>query len=583
MTKTGQRATEPSCRWRTAKYNTEQADKLVRALNIDITLAHCLLTRGIETVEDADDFLSPKLSQCVMPDKMPGVTAATEAICSHIARKNKIVVFGDFDADGMTAASILALAIQAVGGSADIFIPDRISEGYGFTTNALSRCLELHPATKIIVTVDCGISQSDACKEAVSRDVDVVITDHHKITGPLPAEASAIVNPELEGTPANLRHLCGAGVAFKLAHQIARRAELDKEKFRALANCLLPLAAIGTVADLVPLIGENRIIVSKGLSIINNPNRDTNIGINELKRTAKVNNATSENIGFALAARINAAGRVGNPDTAVTLLNTKCERNAVRLAQQLEKDNTNRQKEELDAVEEAQSKAASLLAKRPGSIVIFNSNWHPGVIGLVASRLVSRHRVPTVVITNGEDGFCRGSARCPEHENLDLMPLLASCSHLLARHGGHRVAAGLTIAEENICKFCNEFGEVCAKATEGLDLRPELTIDAWIDHSSLNEATAKTLQRLEPCGMKNPSPKLGVCNLTLSKEPSSFGKNRQDNWRLSFKETSLNGILFGKKDLPFEEGDKLDIIFAFSRDLRGNLQMSIRDFASAQT
>ncbi len=578
MNDTGNNATWPLCRWRTGEVDDAQAESLAQAVGVDVPLARCLVIRGIETAAEAEAFLDPRLSQCVMPDEMPGVAQAADIICSHIARKNTIVVFGDFDADGMTAASILAQAIEGIGGRAEIFIPDRKAEGYGFTSGALRRCLETHPDTKIIVTVDCGISQADACRDAVAAGVEVVITDHHQVTESTPAEASALVNPELGGTPEPLRHLCGAGVAFKLAHQLARKG-LSAGDGRALVNKLLPLAAIGTVADLVPLIGENRIIVARGLALINAGGRDSNVGIAELKRTARVGKATSESVGFALATRINAAGRVGDPNTAVALLNAHSRADAARFAQQLERDNEERRSEEADAVDAAAELVDASFVEHPAAIVLFKPEWHPGVIGLVASRMVARYRVPSVIITTGEDDFARGSARCPEHEDLDLMPLLASCSHLLERHGGHRVAAGLTIAKDNIGSFRTAFTEVCAQAIKGLDLRPELVVDAWIGPGRLNENTEALLERLEPCGMKNPSPKLGVRGLTLRQDPRSFGKKRRDNWAMEFEETNMGGVLFRRESLPFKAGDKIDVVFAFSRDMFGTLQMMARDIA----
>lgn len=581
MNDTVDNAAWPFCRWRTGEVDDAQAQSLAAAVGIDVPLARCLIVRGIKTAAEAEAFLDPKLAQCVMPDQMPGVEKAAEKICDHISKNNRIVVFGDFDADGMTAASILAQAIEGIGGRADIFIPDRKAEGYGFTPGALRRSLEKYPDTKIIVTVDCGISQVDACRDAVAAGVEVVITDHHQITESTPAEASAIVNPELDGTPEPLRHLCGAGVAFKLAHQLARKG-LSVDDGRALVNKLLPLAAIGTVADLVPLVGENRIIVARGLALINGNSREHNVGIDGLKRTARIGKATSETVGFALATRINAAGRVGDPNTAVALLNARSRTDAVRFARQLEIDNEARRSEEADAVETAAELVDSSLGEHPAAIVVFKPEWHPGVIGLVASRMVARYRVPAVIITTGEDDFARGSARCPEHENLDLMPLLGSCSHLLERHGGHRVAAGLTISKENIDSFRAAFTEVCAEAIKGLDLRPELIIDAWIGPDRLNEKTEALLERLEPCGMKNPSPKLGVRGLTLRQDPRSFGKKRRDNWALEFEETNMGGVLFRRESLPFKAGDKIDVVFAFSRDMFGTLQMMVRDVAPSQ-
>lgn len=570
----------PSRRWRTAQPDASKVGALVASAGVHPTLARCLVARGIDTPEAAARFLSPSLAHCVLPDEMPGVAAAAEIICGHVARKHRIVVFGDFDADGMTAASILSQAIERVGGDSSIFIPDRQAEGYGFTTAALERCLDETPDVRLVVSVDCGISQSDACDEAVASGVEVIITDHHQMTEPVPSAAAAVVNPKLPGTPPALEHLCGAGVAFKLAHQIARIA-MAPEDGRALVCSLLPLAAIGTVADLVPLLDENRVIVVKGLERMNSGDPRCCPGIAALKQVAGVvGDATASNLGFALAPRINAAGRVGDPDTAVRLMNSQSQAEAGLLAQQLERDNDQRRQEEIETIEKANALVPDLIAKHPHSIVLHNDEWHPGVIGLVASRLVSRHRLPAVVITGGgNDGLARGSARCPEHESLDLMPILQACAHLLGRYGGHRVAAGLSLPSGNIEEFRAAFDEACAKAIAGLDLRPELLVDDWISPDAIGGEMESLLGRLEPCGMDNPSPKLGVRGLTLSEAPRSFGKKRQDNWAFTFAETDICGIAFRKDGVPFRAGDKLDVVFAFSRNMYGELQIIIRDAA----
>lgn len=514
-----------------------------------------------------------------MPDAMPGIAEAARVICHHIASKNIIIVFGDFDADGMMAATALAKAIETIGGRPTIFIPDRLAEGYGFTTPALHRCLAQNPDAKLIVTVDCGISQCEACDEATSRGVEVVITDHHSITETPPASASALVSTSLPGTPEPLKPLCGAGVAFKLAHQLARQT-LSPEDGRELINQILPLVAIGTVADLVPLTGENRIIVSKGLEILNADDCGGNEGLRALKLASGIyGDATASNLSFAIAPRINAAGRVGKPSTAIELLTARSSSDARQLAATLETNNESRRSQETEAFLAAEDMVGASLLHESSSIVLFNEKWHPGIIGLVASRLVSKYRLPTVILTNGEGDIARGSARCPEHADLDIMMMIQSCAGHLIKYGGHRVAAGLSLEKANIDAFRGAFDDACKKGIGETDLRREMIIDDWLQPSEITEELDDFLKWLEPCGMSNPSPCLAVRGLTLKSDPKCFGKIKKDNWELVFCETSVRGLLFRHDAFPFKAGDKLDIVFAFSRDSHGDLQMILRDAA----
>ncbi len=561
-----------------AHVNTETVEWLASELSISSTLAKCLVSRGMATSTEAEAFLSPKLGQCILPDQMPGIALAAEIICKHVAAKHRIVVFGDYDADGITASAALARAVAGIGGNVSVFIPDRQNEGYGFTVNALRRCLSEFETVDLIVTVDCGISQGEACREATSRGVEIVITDHHSITEAIPETASAIVNPELPGTPDQLRHLCGAGVAFKLAHQLAKLA-LPAEDGRRLLQSILPLIAIGTVGDMVPLTGENRIIVSKGLEIMNRGDCGGNEGIRALKFMSGINrNATATDLGFALAPRINAAGRVGKPSTAIALLSATSSSEAVKNASILEENNLLRRNEETHALTEADSLVATALKTYSHSIVLFNPRWHPGVVGLVASRLVAAYGLPTVVITNGEDGIARGSARCPEHQDLDLMPLLESCAALLDRYGGHRVAAGVSLCVANIDTFRQHFDDACAHATEGLDLRTELIIDDWLEPSDISVSLESSLQLLEPCGMENSVPRLGARGLTLKSDPKRFGKTN-NHWELSFQETEHHAIAFRHESMPFKAGDKLDIVFTLSSNTYDPVQLILKDAA----
>lgn len=575
-----QTATWPACRWTASTADPATVARLTETLGLSRILATCLAMRGLSTPEDAGAFLDPRLQDITPPDQLPGVSQAADIILSHVRQNSRIIIFGDYDADGITAAATLLRVITAMAGTAIIFIPDRMTEGYGFTPAALRRCLSTLAPVNLIVTVDCGITQSHACREAVDNGVDVIITDHHSLTETIPETARAVINPELPGTPESLRQLCGAGVAFKLAHQLARLA-LSPGEGQRLLKSLLPAVAIGTVADLVPLTGENRLIVSKGLEIMNRPDCGGNPGIRALKFKAGVSRAlTATDLGFSLAPRINAAGRIGHPETAVMLLNTACGATAMKAAEELEANNRTRREEETAALEQARTLVERAPAPQADAIVLYHEDWHPGIIGLVAARLVSTFGRPAIILTGGEDGVIRGSARCPEHEALDLMPLLEACSPALQRYGGHRVAAGLSLRAEQMEDFRLRFETACRNAIQGIDLRRTLVVDDWITPAELDETLEADLRRLEPCGMLNPLPRLGTRGLTLRGDPRAFGKEG-NHWALTFAETPHRCVAFRRDTLPFKSGDRIDVVYTIGSSMYDSVQMLLKDAAFA--
>lgn len=555
---------------------------LCAAFRISPAVASILVNRGLGDIGKASSFLRPALSACLLPEKLPGISEAASIIGRHAAAGGKIVVFGDFDADGMTAATILKSALLAIGARAAVFIPDRIHEGYGFTEEALARCIASNPDVKLIVTVDCGISHAPACDNAVKHGVEVVVTDHHEVGLNVPQSASALVNPCLPGTPEPLKHLCGAGVAFKLAHELARRY-LSAADGPRLMRPLTAIAAVGTIGDLVPLVGENRIIASRGLAILNSRSDPELAGLRALCNLAGIRgDLDSATLAFTIVPRINAAGRVGNPQVALDLLSSDNPARAIDLARKLGRFNDMRRAEEAAAVKAAEEELEKVIDEKTPAIVLHDDKWHPGVIGLVASRLSNRRHLPTVVFTADEEpGLLRGSARCPEIQGLDLMQLLNRCKDLLNSFGGHRAAAGLTLAANCLDEFRNRFAEVCSEAEEGLDMRPERVVEAWISPSDATEALARDIALLGPFGTLNPSPLLGMRSLVLEADPATFGKSAGSNWRLQFAGTTVSGMVFGRRDMPFRAGDKVDVVFNFSHDMYGALQLAVRDMRRA--
>ena len=571
----------PSSQWTDAAVDEAAAAALGSALRLSPAAARILVARGHADPEDAAAFLRPLLKNCMLPDRLPGIAEAADIVARHVGLGEPIVVFGDFDADGMTAATILHAAILGVGGHASVFIPDRIHEGYGFTEAALDRCLSEHPGARLIVTVDCGISHAPACDKAVAQGVEVVVTDHHEVGLDVPRSASALVNPCLPGTPEPLRHLCGAGVAFKLAHELVRRL-LPPDAGPRFMQPLVAIAAVGTIGDLVPLVGENRIIASRGLDILNRARPGELVGLRALQSAARLSgDVDSGAMAFVLVPRINAAGRVGNPRVAIDLLAARDLATALPLAHKLGDFNALRREEEAAALRSAEEEVRAAPREGRTCFILHNRGWHPGVIGLVASRLSNRHHLPSIVFTaDDEPGFARGSARCPEIPGLDLMQLLERCRDLLATFGGHRAAAGLTLPEERLGEFRERFAAVCAEAERGLDMRPESRVEAWIRPDEADAALEADLARIGPFGTLNPQPLLGMRGLTLARDPSRFGRTTV-NWRLEFAETPVPGVVFGRPEMPFRVGDRLDAVFHFARDNFGAPQFFLRDLRRA--
>jgi len=572
----------PGSQWNDAPADPAATSRLAAALGLRPAVARILAVRGFADPDEAAAFLNPRLSACLLPDRLPGIARAATIVGEHVARGDRVVVFGDFDADGMTASTILRTALAAIGARASIFIPDRLREGYGFTEAALDRCLRENEGVKLIVTVDCGISHAPACDKAVAAGVEVVVTDHHEVGLNIPQSASVLVNPCLPDTPAPLRHLCGAGVAFKLAHELVRRY-LPEEEGRRVMRPLTAIAAVGTVGDLVPLVGENRIIASRGIDILNGAPPSELVGLRALRDVAGVRGAVDSGaLAFALVPRINAAGRVGDPRVAIDLLGARDMSTAIPLARRLGAFNVQRREEEARALQTAEADVHAVLARGPrASIILYNEDWHPGVIGLVASRLSGRNRRPSIVFTaDDEEGLVRGSARCPEIPGLDLMQLLEKCADLLVSFGGHRAAAGLTLPAGNLDAFRERFEAVCAAAEEGLDMRTESRIEAWIEPAEASPALEAELSRIGPFGTLNLAPLLGMRGLTLRDDPSKFGKTTV-NWNLHFAETPVPAVVFGRPSLPFGAGDRVDIVFHFVQDSYNGLQFLVRDMRLA--
>ncbi|RPI95914.1 MAG: single-stranded-DNA-specific exonuclease RecJ, partial [Chloroflexi bacterium] len=515
-------------------------------------LAQVLYNRGQDTPEKAHAFLLGGDAALHNPFSMSGMAQAVERIRRAIKRGEKIVVYGDFDADGVTSTALLTQVIEALGGSVRPYIPDRVDEGYGLNLDALRRLVE--DGVRLVVTVDCGIRSTDEVTYATELGLDMIVTDHHSVGDQIPG-ALAVLNPKidqkirLENGKSNVypeEMLAGVGVAYKLADALMRVVQAqDRQQVNLKLEDLLDLVALGTVADLAPLDrAENRELVRRGLEVLNRAQRP---GIYELLQVARVEpgriNTTS--IGFMLGPRINAAGRLDSAMIAYQLLSTRDITMAGQLAQQLQDLNLRRQTLTLEAVEIARGRA--LVGQSDDLPLIFDAGpeYLPGIVGLVAGRLCEEFYRPAVVVELGETES-RGSARSiPE---FDITQALDQCADLLVRHGGHAQAAGFTVRNENLPALQDHLMKCASEALEGRDLRPALDVDAEIPLDLLTMELAQHFQLLEPWGFKNEQPTLATRRLRVLECKRVGQEGKHLRFRLSNGFYQIDAIGFKQGD-----------------------------------
>ena len=568
-------------RWELAPADPAIAADIAESYGFSRPMARALVTRGLTGHAAIDSFLQPRLANMTDPFVLPGMQKAVEMIWSHIEQGSTILVYGDYDVDGVTATALMIQVLSGLGAVATPFLPHRLEDGYGLGVDTLHRCVEnYHP--NLIITVDCGTSSVEAVREAARLGIDVIVTDHHEPAAEGIAEAGAMVNPKLGGCPDDIRMLAGVGVAFKVCHGLlkeGRRRGIEAASQVDLKS-FMELVAVGTVADIVPLLGENRILVYHGLVLLN---RTHSVGLRTLiEATGITGPVDTYQIGFIIGPRINAAGRLGNADAALELVLTEREPRARILAQQLDEASRKRQEVEDRIVGEAcETLDPQFDPARDYGIVVAHPNWHAGVIGIVASRIASRFNRPTVVIGIDDDGIGRGS--CRSIPDFDLLKHLNRCAPLLRRYGGHAMAAGLEVEADQIDAFRERFNEVCAETLRGADNRRTLQIDAWIHPEDINDHLYHDQNRLRPFGHSNPLPVWAIRNVTPVYAPRVIGgKHLKLIFNLAGKQREAIGFGMGERQVP---SGPLDIAFNLLLNRfngREYLQLHLQDFRASQ-
>jgi single-stranded-DNA-specific exonuclease len=511
-------------RWSMAPPQPLVAEPLAAKLKVSPLLAQCLVNRGLTEAARAADFLLPRLKQLSDPFLLPDMNAAVDRLFMARSRDEPLVIFGDYDVDGVTSTALLTEVLSTLGWQVSHYLPHRLEEGYGLSQDGVKNCLDKHPV-KLVLAVDCGSTAVSAVDWLHQRAVDVIVLDHHQVSSP-PPTAAALVNPQLaSGAAPSLRELCSAGLAFKLAHALVKRGRETGLSGAADFDLrpLLDLVALGTVADLVPLTGENRILVATGLQRLNATQRP---GLVALKTVAQTDGLIGVyEVGFQLGPRLNAAGRLETAATALNLLLARTLAEAEPLAHDLDAQNRERQRIERGIADEVIGAVRAKFNPEADYVVVEGRLfWHIGVVGIVASRVLREFYRPAIIL-GGEGDEWRGSGR--SIEGFDLAAALRECDDLLLRHGGHAMAAGLSVRPENLDALRERLNNLARRTLTREQLQPLLRLDAEVNLSEVTLARLEELQRLEPIGQGNPAVKCVVRNVTLQSPPQRMGREKQ--------------------------------------------------------
>ncbi len=546
----------------------DRSAELAQSLKVSPVLAQVLINRGITDAQSASAFLRPKLTQLIDPAQMPGIEPAVDRLKHAINNREKITVYGDYDVDGITGVSILYKALTLLGADVDYYIPHRIDEGYGLNEEAIRTLAKA--GTKVMVTVDCGVTAYNSARLARKLGLDLIITDHHQIT-PRPdhnlPQAVAIVHPALEKSYTN-QDSAGALVAYKLTWAIAnefnsgRRLEPTLREFMINATSL---AAMGTIADIVDLRGENRALTSFGLKAL--PQCKLS-GIQALIESAGLtgHRLDSFHVGFRLAPMLNAAGRMGHARLAVELLTSEKPVRSMQIAEYLKEQNSKRQQYERKIFKQACEMIVEQNLHHPDrkSIVLASENWHTGVIGIVASRIVDKFYRPTIMINAGaaENGIAQGSAR--SIHGFCLLSAIEACSQHLISFGGHKMAAGVTIEIEKIDSFTAEFEAYAKQNLNENDLAAKLNIDAVAPLAEFRTEMVSELQMLGPFGQGNPKPVFATKGVRLASPPRRVGSGRE-HLQLAITDNTNTirciGFRFGKLEKKLLENEFFNVAY----------------------
>ena len=553
-------------KWHLKEIDSLTIEKLNSELNITSLFSRLLINRGVLCQKDAKDFFLPTLEKLPNPNLMYGIKKSVERIIQAVGKNEKIVIYGDFDCDGITSTAILYNFLFSIGADVKAYNPDRLEEGYGINFDSIDKLVS--EGYKLFITTDCGISENQVIEDSKKFSIDFIITDHHTIPEKLP-DAYSIINPKLKDCKYPFKEICAAGVVFNLI--VALRSSLREngffnDKIEPNLARYLDLVSIGTVADSMPIIGVNRIFVFNGLKEIKNTSRK---GLKHLISKQK-EKFSIRDISFDIAPKINAAGRVGKASNAVSLLTSDDDVEVERLAGIIQSNNQIRQQIQEKVFNEAEKLAEIKLQKHPdkSSLVLFSQDWHPGVLGIIASRIVKKYGLPCVILSS-KDSIAKGSLRTANE--LNLYRVLEQCSNILIQFGGHSAAAGVTIYEDKIKEFENKFESIISNYD--FEAGEPLEIDSLVKFSEINIDLISDIEKMEPFGKGNPYPIFVSKNVKIESKRVLKDKHlemylNQDNYKMRAIWFNFNKSSSDMKNI--------DIVFTLQRDsFRGNNNINL--------
>ena len=553
-------------KWHLKEIDSLTIEKLNSELNITSLFSRLLINRGVLCQKDAKDFFLPTLEKLPNPNLMYGIKKSVERIIQAVGKNEKIVIYGDFDCDGITSTAILYNFLFSIGADVKAYNPDRLEEGYGINFDSIDKLVS--EGYKLFITTDCGISENQVIEDSKKFSIDFIITDHHTIPEKLP-DAYSIINPKLKDCKYPFKEICAAGVVFNLI--VALRSSLREngffnDKIEPNLARYLDLVSIGTVADSMPIIGVNRIFVFNGLKEIKNTSRK---GLKHLISKQK-EKFSIRDISFDIAPKINAAGRVGKASNAVSLLTSDDDVEVERLAGIIQSNNQIRQQIQEKVLNEAEKLAEIKLQKHPdkSSLVLFSQDWHPGVLGIIASRIVKKYGLPCVILSS-KDSIAKGSLRTANE--LNLYRVLEQCSNILIQFGGHSAAAGVTIYEDKIKEFENKFESIISNYD--FEAGEPLEIDSLVKFSEINIDLISDIEKMEPFGKGNPYPIFVSKNVKI--ESKRVLKDKHLEMYLNQDNFKMRAIWFNFNKSS-SDMENIDIVFTLQRDsFRGNNNINL--------
>lgn len=534
-------------KWQVLEINDEEVEKISKENNINTLIATVLSNKGITKKEEIEKFLNPTRNDFHNPFNMPDMNKAVDRILKAKENDEKVIIYGDYDVDGITSITVLKSFLKDIGINADFYIPNRLTEGYGLNIPAVEKIAQ--EGYNLMITVDCGITCIKEIDRANELGMEVIVTDHHEVGENLP-NAIAVVDCKRKDNKYECRDLAGVGVAFKLSQALSIKLGLDEKEYLK----YLDIVCIGTISDIVPLVDENRVISKLGLMLVN---QTRNIGLRGILNIAGYKNIDSTAISFGVAPRLNACGRMGHADKALELLLSNNNNDVQNLSTDLNNYNKTRQDIEKTIYEEALLQIKEKRLDENRTIVVAGKNWHHGVIGIVSSKITEMFFKPSILLCL-EDGVATGSGR--SIPGFDLHNALTQCQNELDRFGGHAMAVGLTVKEENIKQFSEKL-EIFAKEQHIEEITPVIKIDAKININQLNKEMVQSLKLLEPFGEANKMPVFLFKGLKIdSIRALSEGKHLK--LTLKDENTIVNAIGFNLGNLAedYRIGDKVDVV-----------------------